>query len=104
MSAPALSEPIDHYRILNHLDNYGNLDLRNKPYKELPSGLVVKGNLNIAKTSIKEIPQGVDIQGSLDASNSQLKKIAKASILKAMPTYLRHKSFDGQQGSKSVDT
>ncbi|MEX0335062.1 MAG: hypothetical protein AB3N26_11465, partial [Vibrio tubiashii] len=56
---------LDQFRILNHLDNYGNLDLRNKPYTELPSGLVIKGNLNIAKTSIKRIPKGVDIQGSL---------------------------------------
>lgn len=44
---------LDYYKILNHLDNYGNLDLRNKPYTSLPDGLVVKGNLNIAKTPIK---------------------------------------------------
>ena len=51
-SLPLNAAPLDQYRILNHLDNYGNLDLRNKPYTSLPDGLEVKGNLNIAKTSI----------------------------------------------------
>lgn len=54
----AFAQPLDKYEILNHLDNYGNLYLRNKPYTSLPDALEVKGNLNIAKTRIEKLPQG----------------------------------------------
>ncbi|GAJ76457.1 leucine-rich repeat protein [Vibrio sp. JCM 18905] len=50
---------LDYYSKFGHTDNYGNLDLRNKPYTQLPSGLVVKGNLNISQTPpIKKLPKG----------------------------------------------
>ena len=76
-NASPYAQSLDQFRILNHLDNYGNLDLRNKPYTDLPAGLVIKGNLNIAKTQIKSLPQELDVQGSLNASNSGLARISK---------------------------
>ncbi len=77
----------DLYMVLNHLDNYGNLDLRAKPYTSLPEDFTIKGNLNIAKTAIKSLPKGTIIEGSLDASNSSLEKYHEAQASKATPTY-----------------
>ena len=80
------AEPIDHYQILNHLDNYGNLYLRNKPYTALPTGLVVDGNLNIENTPITRLPKGLDVNGSLKASNSQLTRVASGVKIKGYNT------------------
>lgn len=78
---------LDLYMVLNHLDNYGNLDLRGKPYTSLPENFTIKGNLNIAKTAIKSLPKDTIIEGSLDASNSLLEKVPRGTSIKATPTY-----------------
>ncbi|MCV6020711.1 hypothetical protein OFO93_29800, partial [Escherichia coli] len=70
-SSPSAYE-LDYYSKFGHIDNYGNLDLRNKPYTELPSGLVIKGNVDISQTPITQLPKGLDVGGSLDAKNSAL--------------------------------
>jgi len=84
----AWSQPLDQYQILNHLDNYGNLYLRNKPYTTLPENLTLKGNLNIAKTSIKSLPKGLNVQGSLEASNSLLENIPKGTTIRGYANLL----------------
>ncbi len=87
LSLPVASEGIDKYQLLNYLDNYGNIDLRDKPFDSLPTGLKVKGNLNISETPITRLPADIDIQGSLNASNSKLRSVPAGVKIKAMPIF-----------------
>ncbi len=87
-STVTVAVPLDYYQILNHLDNYGNLDLRNKPYSSLPDGLTVKGNLNIGSTTIKNLPKDLSIEGSLEASNSQLATVYPGTSIKGYANLL----------------
>ncbi len=50
-SSPSAYE-LDYYSKFGHIDNYGNLDLRNKPYTELPSDLVIKGMWTFPKRQL----------------------------------------------------
>ncbi|MDW1811834.1 hypothetical protein R7O11_22610, partial [Vibrio sp. Vb2362] len=86
-----LAYELDYYSKFGHIDNYGNLDLRNKPYTQLPSGLVVKGNLNISQTPIKTLPKGLDVEGSLEATNSALKVIRSGTKIKGYANLLGSK-------------
>lgn len=80
------AEPLDQYQILNHLDNYGNLYLRNKPYTSLPTGLIVDGNLNIENTAITRLPKGLEVNGSLKGGNSQLSRVPSGVKIKGYAT------------------
>ncbi|GAL13743.1 leucine-rich repeat protein [Vibrio astriarenae] len=82
------AEPLSYYQMLNHLDNYGNLDLRNKPYTSLQDGLEVEGNLLIARSPIQRLPRGLKIQGSLDASNSALTTVMPGTYIRGYANFL----------------
>ncbi|MDW2372514.1 hypothetical protein R7190_27435, partial [Vibrio sp. 1078-1] len=89
-SSPSAYE-LDYYSKFGHIDNYGNLDLRNKPYTELPSGLVIKGNVDISQTPITQLPKGLDVGGSLDAENRALKTLKSGVKIKGYANLLGSK-------------
>ncbi len=90
-SSSSIAYELDYYAKFGHTDNYGNIDLRNKPYTTLPDGIVVKGNLNISQTPITKLPKGLDVQGSLEATNSALKTIRPGVKIKGYANLLGSK-------------
>ncbi len=90
-SSSSIAYELDYYAKFGHTDNYGNIDLRNKPYTTLPDTIVVKGNLNISQTPITKLPKGLDVQGSLEATNSALKTIRPGVKIKGYANLLGSK-------------
>lgn len=88
LNTPSVAYELDYYTKLAYLDNYGNLDLRNKPFTQLPSDLSIKGNLNISQTPITRLPNGLNVGGSLEAKNSALKTVRPGTSIKGYANLL----------------
>ncbi len=65
LSNPVYAEKLNKHRLINHIDSYGNITLRNTDYTELPDDLVLKGNLNLANSKIKKITKGFSCKRQL---------------------------------------